>query len=462
MNLMYFSCAAVAAGLCCAGSSAQTIEQSLTIESQQVLNNRQFGAAVDMDGGLLVIGDPDGFTTTSGQSGSAFVYDAGTGDLVTTLEPVGASSGDQFGHSVAIDDGTVAVGAWGDDTNGGNAGAVYIFDAMTGAQERVIIAGDTVAGDNFGWSVDIESGVVIVGARAADTLAEDAGAAYLFDAGTGARLDTLFPTDNDGDGVSPRGDFFGSGVAIGQSYAAVGASGDENYDGCGADAGAVYTFGVATGSLVDKLTAPDCSVLSEFGFSVDLDEGVLIAGAPFGDAAPGVGGSAYLFDAATGSVVAQLLPPMPTANEDFGFSVSIKGDNAVVGERRDGTGDAGAAFLYETGAGALIAELDRTGTAAFNEEFDQFGWSFAVGEGVAAVGARDDADHGGDGAVYTFAVPAGCPADLTGDGSLDFADASAFLDAFAAGDPAADFDGSGSLDFGDVSAFLDAFAAGCP
>lgn len=55
-----------------------------------------------------------------------------------------------------------------------------------------------------------------------------------------------------------------------------------------------------------------------------------------------------------------------------------------------------------------------------------------------------------------------CPADLTGDGSLDFFDVSAFLSAFSSMDPAADFDDNGSFDFFDVSAFLSAFSAGCP
>ena len=55
-----------------------------------------------------------------------------------------------------------------------------------------------------------------------------------------------------------------------------------------------------------------------------------------------------------------------------------------------------------------------------------------------------------------------CPADLTGDGNLDFFDVSAFLGAYSAMDPAADFDGNGVFDFFDVSAFLGAFSAGCP
>jgi len=55
-----------------------------------------------------------------------------------------------------------------------------------------------------------------------------------------------------------------------------------------------------------------------------------------------------------------------------------------------------------------------------------------------------------------------CPADMTGDGQLDFFDVSAFLSAFGQQDPAADFTGDGSFDFFDVSAFLQAFTAGCP
>ena len=55
-----------------------------------------------------------------------------------------------------------------------------------------------------------------------------------------------------------------------------------------------------------------------------------------------------------------------------------------------------------------------------------------------------------------------CPADFTGDGSLDIFDVFAFLDAFNGSDPSADFTGDGSFDIFDVFAFLDAFNSGCP
>jgi len=55
-----------------------------------------------------------------------------------------------------------------------------------------------------------------------------------------------------------------------------------------------------------------------------------------------------------------------------------------------------------------------------------------------------------------------CPADLSGDGALDFFDVSAFLQALANEDPIADFTDDGSYDFFDVSAFLQLLSAGCP
>jgi hypothetical protein len=55
-----------------------------------------------------------------------------------------------------------------------------------------------------------------------------------------------------------------------------------------------------------------------------------------------------------------------------------------------------------------------------------------------------------------------CPADLTGDGDLNFFDVSAFLSAFNAMDPIADFNGDGLINFDDVQAYLAAFNAGCP
>lgn len=65
--------------------------------------------------------------------------------------------------------------------------------------------------------------------------------------------------------------------------------------------------------------------------------------------------------------------------------------------------------------------------------------------------------------VATPVTDPGCPADLTGDGLLNFFDLAEYLDLFNAGDPAADLASPpGVLNFFDLAAYLDLYNAGCP
>tara|TARA_R110000744_G_scaffold119777_2_gene223359 strand:- start:10755 stop:12107 length:1353 start_codon:yes stop_codon:yes gene_type:complete len=85
---------------------------------------------------------------------------------------------------------------------------------------------------------------------------------------------------------------------------------------------------------------------------------------------------------------------------------------------------------------------------------------FTRGSGVYKIVNPSAPDENDDG--IPDACAAGCPADLTGDGSLNFLDVSAFLSAFGKQDPVADFTADGNFNFLDVSAFLAAFGEGCP
>ncbi|MCC5823667.1 MAG: hypothetical protein LAT64_10960 [Phycisphaerales bacterium] len=64
--------------------------------------------------------------------------------------------------------------------------------------------------------------------------------------------------------------------------------------------------------------------------------------------------------------------------------------------------------------------------------------------------------------VVSLLADAGCPADLTGDGQLNFFDVAAFLDLYNASDPGADWNNDGLINFFDLAAYLDDFNAGCP
>ena len=78
---------------------------------------------------------------------------------------------------------TVAISAPNDDTRGGNAGAVYLFDS-SGAPGPVLFSPTASAGDYFGGSIAAVGNNILVGAGGSDE------AAYLFDT-SGSLLQTF-------------------------------------------------------------------------------------------------------------------------------------------------------------------------------------------------------------------------------------------------------------------------------
>lgn len=91
--------------------------------------------------------------------------------------------------------------------------------------------------------------------------------------------------------------------------------------------------------------------------------------------------------------------------------------------------------------------LDQRGNARRQDDRD----TFDSGQGSAPI-----VDMG----AYEFQGTV-CPADFNGDGAVDSLDFLAFLNAFAARDPAADFNDDGAVDTLDFLSFLNSFVSGC-
>ena len=300
------------------------------------------------------------------------------------LLPADGAERDEFGYSIAIDNGVVAVGADLGGDNGVRPGSAYLFDASTGAQIAKLLASDGVNGDLFGYSIAIDSGVVAVGAPYDyyydDDSGHQQGSAYLFDASTGNQIARLLPTDE------PEWSLFGSSIAIDNGVVAVGALyGRDNDD---LQTGSAYLFDASTGAQTAKLLASDGAAVDEFGFSIAIDNGVVAVGA-IRDSDNGVwSGSAYLFDASTGTQIAKLLPSDGASDEHFGWSIAI--GNGVVA-----VGSTSSAYLFDASTGAQLFKLLPSGGAS------GFGWSIAIDNGVVAVGTI------GDDSVYLFNASTG-------------------------------------------------------
>jgi len=414
-----------------------------------------FGVSVAVSGTTAVVGarlDDD----NGSQSGSVYLFETTTGQQIAKLLPSDGAPDDWFGWSVAVSGTTAVAAANFDDDNGTDSGSAYLFDTTTDQQIAKLLPNDGAAGDQFGRSVAIRGTTVVIGASFDDDNGTDSGSAYLFDTTTGQQIAKLLPSDGAAD------DQFGRSVAIRGTTAVVGAW----FDGDNGDrSGSAYLFDTSTGQQIAKLLPSDGAADDLFGSSVAISGTTAVIGAYWDDDNGYHSGSVYLFDTTTGQQIAKLLPNDGAAGDEFGRFVAISGTTAVAAATRDddnGT-DSGSVYLFDTTTGQQIAKL----LPSDGGLGDAFGVSVTISGTTVVAGAPFDDGNGhpegtGPGSAYLFTAPSACPADLTGDGVLDFFDVQQFLNWYAAGDLRADFVQDGTLDFFDVQAFLNAYAAGCP
>ncbi|TFB11899.1 hypothetical protein E3V55_02505, partial [Candidatus Marinimicrobia bacterium MT.SAG.3] len=252
------------------------------------------------------------------------------------------AAGDLFGNSVSISGDYAVVGARRDDDNGISSGSAYVYKrtGTSWAQEAKLLASDGAADDLFGWSVSISGDYAVVGARRDDDNGISSGSAYVYKrTGTSwAQEAKLLASDGAAD------DLFGWSVSISGDYAVVGAFGDDDN---GTDAGSAYVFKRTGTSWAQeaKLLASDSGVGDQFGNSVSISGDYAVVGAWLDDDSGSASGSAYLFTRSGTSWAqkAKLLASDGATEGFFGKSVSISGDYAIVGAPAE---NPGSAYLY--------------------------------------------------------------------------------------------------------------------
>ena len=392
----------------------------------------QLGVSVAVDGNTAVIGayrdDDNGV-----DSGSAYVFtkdDEGNWDNGVKLTASDGAAGDQFGWSVAVDVAedsteTVVVGAYRDEDDGDDVGddkgSAYVFVKpntgwATSTETARLTAFDRRKHDLFGVSVAVDGDTVVVGAPLKNAAGDDGelgseddlfavGSAYVFtrdSAGVwsqGVKLPFFngLPNDN-----------FGFAVAVEDDTAFIGVIGADGFGRGGH--GSVYIYskpaaGWARALPNARLTASDRAPGDWFGYSVAVDGNTAVVGARLhNDSEAGAGsGAAYVFTMDSPAVwrqKAKLTASDGAAQDNFGFSVAVDGDNIVVGSWLDDDNgrNSGSAYVFtKPEFGWATSNETLKLTAPGEAPNDRFGHSVAVEGNQALVGAyKDDNESGMD------------------------------------------------------------------
>ncbi|MBN1630807.1 MAG: IPT/TIG domain-containing protein, partial [Thermoleophilia bacterium] len=366
------------------------------------------------------------------------------------LKACNTDKDDWFGYSVAVSEDTVVVGAYGEDSaatgidgdysdnSASGAGAVYVFIRSGGVwtQQAYLKASNTDASDRFGCSVAISGDTLVVGAFREDSAATgvggdqsdnsagDAGAAYVFvRSGSVWTQQAYLKASN-----TAGGDYFGYSVGLCDNTAVIGAYREdsaatgvdgEQSDNSATYAGAAYVF-VRSGETWTQqayLKASNTDANDWFGRSVAISgDTVMVGSSRESSAATGIdgdhsdnsatyAGAAYVFvrSGETWTQQAYLKASNTDANDEFGYSVAVSGDTALVGavyEASSATGvngDQSDNSAPVAGAAYVFTRTDTTWTqqaylkASNAEAGDSFGWSVGICENTVLVSAYHEA-----------------------------------------------------------------------
>lgn len=237
-----------------------------------------FGFSVALAQSRIVVGAPGDVTRRSG-GGAMYLYDATTLARTAKVFPSDPGVADNFGRVVAAAGDVAVASSMFDDDRGLDSGSAYVFDALTGQQRFKLRAADGAAGDLFGFSLAAHGHLLAVGAPFDDDRGADSGAVYLFDTRTGQQLAKFTPADG------AAGDRFGWSVGLTAERLTVGAPLD---DEAAVDAGAVYVFDIATGAQLAKRVASDALGGDAVGSTLAIAGDTVVAGAQTGDDAGAV------------------------------------------------------------------------------------------------------------------------------------------------------------------------------
>lgn len=334
------------------------IQQAKLTASDRVLGD-EFGLSVALSGDVALVGAPaDQQTSGDMNQGSAYIFvkpASGWADMTETakLRSSDGAMNDRFGRSVALDGNIALIGAPQHKVTYLNQGAAYIFIkpaggwVSTSAFAAQLTASDGASGDLFGRSVALSGDTALIGAPEDDVTYANQGSAYVFVRSAWGWISTSLYANKLIGAYQMQDDYFGASVAISGDTALVGAPNANvivfltNL----VDIGLAYAYTRPAAGWSGSVASPavlisnDLAAGDQFGTSVAVYGNLALVGASL----KADGSAAYLFARPVGGSWNDVngesqkiqASDLIITDDHFGSSVAISGDMALVGNDAD-------------------------------------------------------------------------------------------------------------------------------
>lgn len=392
------------ASLACNVVIAQTeiAPETSKLHASNGLEGDQFSdaIAVSEDAQTLVVGAP----LAGNRTGLVYVFTMLDGQWTedAVLSASDATEGDQFGISVAISEGRIVIGADQTDHAGLGSGSAYVFSTSDeGWSEQAILhAGDAAIADRFGNSVAIHSDTIVVGALEDDNDAGfNSGAAYVFMKENDRWEEQAKLVASE----AASGDEFGSAVAIQGDTIFVGAHNDDVEN---RDTGSVHVFRTVDGDWIQNaiISPSDARAGDRLGSAISVHDDVLALGARLNirrnaeTRAVISSGATYIYRLVGDSwqEEAKLITRDTKIRDRTGWSVFTNGRQVLMGSPGQGNG-VGAAYLFELTDGTWVETMKYVASDG--------ALGHALGSSVALSGSSAIVGAPGTNALYIFDLP---------------------------------------------------------
>lgn len=371
--------------------AAATVSMEPRLEAEGSNGNQWLGQSVVIDGDLMVAGAPITKIDDVFGAGKIVVFKRIDGVWVETQQ-IDVPGARNFGTSVALDQGRLVVGANMSHSPSNQMGQAHLFELQPDGQftlSQTFTPSNGFAIDRFGTAVAIAGDLIAISAPFSDLEAADAGAVYLYSPGESAWIESgrVFPAKPE----SSSG--FGSTLLFRGDTLLVGSP--QAFDAQLTEQGRVDVYRVEGGVQHLQTLLPEAPVgFDFFGSSLAADADRVIVGTYQLQSTEGpvTAGSAYLYqDGVSGLEFShRFTPPVESAAAAFGYSVALHKQYALITEfgYDDGLFESlGAVHVFVRNANGTWEHSELL-TPADRVPGDRFGSALSASDGRLAIGAR--------------------------------------------------------------------------